>query len=182
MMKIRVLAAGAALVIAAAGCSTAGHPTAVVTRTVTTHPVTASPVSKPASSPTHTARMSRSQAARAYLRIIDPANRDNDAVVTDTSDKPPFSQFVADARAYVRDTIQAEHQLLADRWPTGVEPYVRAMATTDMPADVTCYRRMAAAGSYGQANNVSFSNVCQADTGANATQIRQALHLPPLNG
>ena len=70
-------------------------------------------------------------------------------------------------------------QLRAVRWPPKVEPYVLAMTTTDMAADVRCSRAEVAAGNYTAETNVSSSADCNADQGTNASEIRSLLGLPP---
>jgi hypothetical protein len=126
-----------AAVITLAACGSGGHPAATVTRTVTAVPSSPSPTAataSPSPSPSSTARLTRKQAARLYVRIIDPMNRSQDALQTDGSDNAPWRQFVADVRTDIRNETRAQHQLLAVRWPVRVEPYVRAMVTTDLTA------------------------------------------------
>jgi len=174
-----------AAVITLAACGSGGHPAATVTRTVTAVPSSPSPAgatASPSPSPSATARLTRKQAARLYVRIVDPMNRSLDAYQTDGSDNAPWQQFVADVRTFIRNETRAQHQLLAVRWPVRVEPYVRAMVTTDLAAGERCAREMIAAGSYATVTNVTSYNAdCTAtNNDANATQIRSLLGLPPL--
>ena len=99
--RIMTAASGAALAIALAA-SQRGSPAAVprVTMTTTAQPPAAASASASSSAPAQ--RLTRKQAARAYVRIVDPWNVTTDAINRDYTDDAPFSQYRADSRALVR--------------------------------------------------------------------------------
>jgi hypothetical protein len=182
-MRRAVIAVLAGLL--AAGCSAGGHQAA----SPPSHSPAASsaPASTAAPSPSVTAtprqRMTRKEAARAYVRIWDPSNRDVDRANTDEQDRAPFSQFRADLRAFVADMKVGNHEMAALLWPRNVEPYVKAMLLTYSPAQISCTRAQVQARSYAASDTVYYTNAdCQAIDSSNLPNtIRSRLGLPPLN-
>lgn len=177
---LTAIAAAAALV----GCSAGSHASPGTAHTTTAAPATpaatASP--SPAASPSVPARrLTRKQAAAAYVRIVDPWNKITDAINRDYTDAAPFSQYRADARALVRALRGVSRKFRALRWPRRVQPYITAMLLTDIPASIRCTRAGARAGSRAAAVNVNdFNQDCQAASAAtNADTIRSMLGLPP---
>jgi hypothetical protein len=111
---------------------------------------------------------------------VDPYNRARAAAGQDYTDRLPVAQYRRDVRAEIAALREAMTTLAAIRWPARVAPYVHALRTTDMIADLGCERDLAKARSYGQADTISFNQVCtQAQNTNNADTIRSLLHLPP---
>ena len=115
------------------------------------------------------------------MRILDPSNAIADAISRDYTDAAPFSQYRADALAYVKAVCGADRQLRAVRWPARVQPYITAMLLTFEPAAIRCTRAGAAAGSRAAAASVNDTNPdCQAVNDSTIPDtIRSMLHLPP---
>jgi hypothetical protein len=125
--------------------------------------------------------LTRKQAARAYTRIVDPANRLLDAMNNDTRDQAPFAQFRADAGAFVAAIRKVDGQLTAVRWPARVQPYITALiGTLDAPL-ITCAQAEAKAGGYARASvmDVERQDCTAADASTIPDTIRQMLGLPP---
>ena len=147
--------------------------------TTTAQPPAAASASASSSAPAQ--RLTRKQAARAYVRIVDPWNVTTDAINRDYTDDAPFSQYRADSRALVRALRTAGRQFRAVRWPRRVQPYITSLLLTDIPVDIRCTRAGAAAGSRAAAVTVNDTNQdCQAATDSTtADTIRSMLNLPP---
>ena len=124
--------------------------------------------------------MTRQQAAQAYVRIVDPGNVITDAISRDGTDKAPYSQYRADALAYVKATRVADRQLRALLWPQAVEPYVKSWLLTLGPAEIRCYQAAADGGSYAAISDMTYSNPdCQAAQASTIPDtIRSLLGLP----
>lgn len=125
-------------------------------------------------------KLTRKQAAAAYVRIIDPSNRTIGAISQDIADVAPFSQYRADSLAYVKGTRLADRKIRALRWPAQVEPYITAMLLTYDPASIRCAQAEAAAGSYAAATAVAGTRedcIAAADSTIAGT-IRSMLGLP----
>jgi hypothetical protein len=180
-----LIAALAALALAGCASSTS-HPAAAHTSAVSAPNPAAAPSSaapSPAPSPASTARLTKHQAARAYTAIVDPSNRALDVVNEDYTDRVPLAQFHQDERAYLATLRAIGPRLTAVRWPRRVEPYVRAMVSTDVQADIHCAQDELRAGGYNRAQQVSLTNqACTAAVNAtsNPGTIRTMLGLPPL--
>jgi hypothetical protein len=184
-MKATVTAALiASAALTAAGCASTAHvtktaPAASAAPAATQAATTPSPAPTAAPTPAATARMTRKEAAAVYVAIVDPANRANDALDRDWTDRAPWSQYVADSRAYVRAARREERQLAAARWPARVQPYITSMLLTLEPAVIRCVRQQAAAGSYAAADNASYSQDCTAaNDNTDPDTIRSMLGLP----
>ncbi len=181
-------AALAALALALAGCGSASPPIAAqappAASSAPAAPSSAAPSSPaPSPSPASTARLTRHQAARTYTALVDPSNRALDLVNEDYTDRAPLAQFRQDSRAYVASLRTLATQLTAVRWPARVEPYARAMAATDVLADIRCAQEELAKHSYNAVEQVSLtSQDCTAADNAtsNASTIRSMLNLPGL--
>jgi hypothetical protein len=180
-MKYLVAVALAALAVAGCSSSTshpaAGHTSAVSAPNPTAAPSSAAPSPLPAS----TARLTKRQARRAYTEIVDPSNRLLNAVNQDETDRVPLAQFRQDERALTASLRTMAAKLAAVRWPARVEPYVRAMLSTDVQADIRCDQDEARAKTYAQADAISYNQDCTAaNTTSNADTIRSMLGLPSL--
>lgn len=173
----------AALLLAACG-SAGSHPAAAHTAAASPAAAPSSAAPSPSLTPTPApARLTIRQAARAYTEIVDPFNRTADAVNRDETDRAAMAQFRADARAYGAAERTMVATLSAVRWPARVAPYVHAMLSTDIAADLRCFRKLQAARSYNQVNAISFNQDCTAAANtSNADTIRSLLHLPSLGG
>lgn len=175
---ITVTAAAALL----AGCGGGTHQTATTPSPHTPAPATTSAAATPSPPPvSHPAKLTVRQAARAYVRIVDPPNRASDTVNTDSTDNLPFSQVRADILTEIRAWRTAGRQLGAIRWPGRVQPYVTAMRLTFIRAAIRCLGAEAAAGSNSNMSTVSYSNQdCVAvQSNTDADTIRSRLNLPP---
>jgi hypothetical protein len=180
---MKYLIAVALAVLAVAGCSSsASHPAAGHTSAVSApNPTTAPSSAAPSPSPASTARLTKSQARRAYTEIVDPSNRANNAVGQDYTDRVPLAQYRRDLRAYVAATLTMAAKLGALRWPARVEPYLRAMLSTDVQASIRCARDEMRAHSYGQVDAINSNQDCtEAQNTTNADTIRSLLGLPSL--
>ncbi|SRR6266498_3378419 len=181
VMRTALIAIAAAALLAGCGGGTHGTPSAARTTAAPVTPAaTASP--SPAASPSAPVRrMTKKQAARAYVRIIDPGNALSDAINRDATDAAPFSRYKADARAYIRALRTADRQLRAVRWPRRVQPYIDAMLLTFEPAIIRCNKAGIAAGSTTAASTVADTNqdCLAASDSALPDTIRSMLGLPP---
>jgi hypothetical protein len=123
------------------------------------------------------------QAAAAYVRIIDPANRADAVVNTDYTDKAPLSQFRADILAEWKAWRTSDRKLGAVRWPAAVQPYITAMRLTFDPATIRCLHVLASAANYAAFDNTVASNQdCVAQsTNTDADTVRSMLGLPSRN-
>jgi len=185
-MRTALIAIAAAAALAGCGGGTHGSSGAAHTTTAApatpaataSQPTTPSPSPSPAGPPK---RLTKKQAAAAYVRIVDPWNKITDAINRDYTDAAPFSQYRADARALVRALRGVSREFHALRWPRRVQPYITAMLLTDIPASIRCTRAGARAGGRAAAVNVNdFNQDCQAASAAtNADTIRSMLGLPP---
>lgn len=75
--------------------------------------------------PVASAPLTIPEAAAEYVKIVDRTNRISADLATDASDEAPFTQFQADALAYIRAVRVLDRKLLAVTWPPNVEPWVR---------------------------------------------------------
>ena len=127
-------------------------------------------------------RLTISQGAVAYARIVDPANRASSVVNQDYTDQVAFTRFRADARAEISDWRTVARRLRTIRWPVSVQAYITAMLFTYVPAVVRCLRAEAATSSYqGVIMTFNTSQDCLAiQSNPDAAQIRSRLGLPPL--
>jgi hypothetical protein len=180
-VRLSLAAAIAAAAVLAAGCGHAAqHVSAPATSPAAraaTVPAAAVPATPPAAGP----RLTIKQAAAAYVRIIDPANRLAAIAGSDITDAAPFSQYQADARAFIRAIRAGDRQLRAIRWPARVQPYITAMLLTFEPADIRCARAEVASGSSDAASTTGYTDQDCIDAG-NSTipdTIRTMLRLPP---
>jgi hypothetical protein len=178
------VAAVALAAVVLTGCSSAStaasHPAAAPSSAA---PSSAAP--SPSPSPVSTARLTRSQARRAYAAIVDPSNLARDAVNRDFTDRVPFAQFRRDQKAYLASVRTMAAKLSAVRWPARVAPYVRAMVATDLQASIRCAQAELRARSYSGFDAAFYGPACaevQNSTNQNASQIRSLLHLPPPEG
>ena len=185
-MRTALIAITAAAALA--GCSGGTHGSPSAAHTTAAAPVTSAATASATASPSPAAspsapvrRMTKKQAARAYVRIIDPGNTLSDAMNRDNTDAAPFSQYKADARAYIKAIRITERQLRAIRWPARVQPYVTAMLLTFEPANIRCVQTGIAAGSNAAAANVNdFNQDCLAASDSTLPDtIRSMLGLPP---
>lgn len=167
----------AIFLVVIAGCgSSASTPAAHAP--ATSPAVTPSSVA-PSPSPTSTAKLTISQARRVYVRIVDPSNRILDAITQDYTDQVPMAQFRHDQLA----SIVALRKLAAVRWPARVGPYVRAMLSTDVVADIRCARDQEKVSGYNPDEYRPYGQACTAAQNTNnADTIRSLLHFPPLGG
>jgi hypothetical protein len=175
----KILISALATLALAAGCSSSSHPVAQATATKAVTAAPSSLLPSPSPSPSSTARLTMRQAARAYARIVDPANRLLNAAGQDITDAVPLAQFHADLRAAIAAFRVMSARLAAVRWPDRVAPYITAMLGTDVVAHIRCAQDLLKARNYSQANNISFNQDCtQAQNTSNAGTIRSLLHLP----
>jgi hypothetical protein len=185
-MKALIAVALAALAVAGCSSSTshpaAGHTSAVSAPNPTIAPSSVAP--SPSPSPTSTARLTKRQARRAYTEIADPSNRLLNAAGQDYTDRVPFVQYRRDERAYIASLLEAAAKLAAVRWPARVEPYIRAMISTDVQADIRCTQDQLRAHSYAQADSINLSSqdCTAAQNTSNADTIWSMLGLPSLEG
>ena len=172
--------------LALAGCaSNASHPAAAHTAATSPAAAPSSPAASlsPSPSPVSTARLTIRQAARAYTEAVDPSNRAGDVINNDYTDRVPLAQFRRDEHAYIASLRTVTAKLAAVRWPARVGPYVTAMLSTDVPADIRCTQDELRAHSYSQVDTISFNQDCTAGANtSNADTIRSLLHLPSLSG
>jgi hypothetical protein len=168
---------GSAAALTLAACGGTSAPATQVAASASAH-ASNSPSASP--SPASTARLTRKQAAAAYVRIVDHANRLQSLADEDVTDRSPFSQYVSDLRAYLAAQRQVDRELAAVRWPAGVQPYVTALLSTYDPATAACFRAEIRAGSYSADDTVFATNSqCQAAQASTlADTVRQGLGLP----
>jgi hypothetical protein len=173
-----VLATGALVLT---GCASQ-HSAAVSAPVSSARAPSSSTPGSPSPSPSPTARLTISQARRTYTALVDPSNRMVDATNNDAQDAAPMAQFRRDTRAYIASLKVLNRKLAEVRWPARVQPYITAMRSTDLAADIKCSQAELRASSYGQANLISSANTwCTASqTTTNANEIRSLLHLPPV--
>ena len=69
-------------------------------------------------------RLSREQAARLYIQLVDPFNRASEAAGLAENYRLPISQFRADGRAYIAGVKAFDRKALAVLWPQNIEPYI----------------------------------------------------------
>ena len=178
-MKRLLMAAAAVLALAGCGISqAAAHPfTTHVGASVAS--VVASAVPSPSPSPVP-ARMTRKQAAAAYVRIVDPANRAIDVAQEDYTDQVPLAQFHADVRTFIRADRTRYAKLAALRWPRDVQPYITSMIATLKPADMGCMRAWLSGTTWDAVYADSYASPdCTADTDDTlAATVRTRLGLP----
>jgi hypothetical protein len=175
-------------VLAVAGCSSstshpaAGHTSAVSAPNPTAAPSSAAP--SPSPSPASTARLTKRQARRAYGEIVDPYDRATNTVNQDYTDGVPFLQFRRDVRAEMASLRVMTAKLAAVRWPARIEPYVRAMLSTDMQANLRCIQDELKGHSVGQVESIhnSSQNCTEGQNTSNADTIRSMLGLPSVGG
>jgi hypothetical protein len=172
----------AALAVAAlvlAGCSQASpHTSAGSPAAASSAPHSAVP------SPSSTGPLTVSQARHVYVSLVDPSNRADAQVGNDAQDAAPIGQYRRDVRALIASLELLNRKLAAVRWPVRVQPYIDAMGSTDVAAQIKCFQRLQGASTYSQANTIFDTNSwCLASQqDANASEIRTLLHLPALNG
>jgi len=181
---VRKTVAAIAAAVLLAACSASGPAThrGTPTAAAISPSATATASPSPAASPSVAAqRMTKKQAARAYVRILDPSNAISDAINRDATDAAPFSRYKADARAYIKAIRAAAGQIRALRWPVRVQPYIDAMLLTFIPANIRCNKAGIAAGSSTAASTVADTNQdCIAATDSTLPDtIRSMLGLPP---
>ena len=148
---------------------------------VTQSPASATATITPSATPAHMVRLSREQAARLYIQLVDPFNRASEAAGLAENYRLPISQFRADGRAYIAGVKAFDRKALAVLWPQNIEPYIEAMVSTDHVAAIKCVRTEIRQRTYAGVDSVAKSNSdCQAQANAsNATMIRARLGLPP---
>jgi hypothetical protein len=148
---------------------------------VTQSPASATATITPNATPAHMVRLSREQAARLYIQLVDPYNRASDAAGHAKNDRLPISHFRADGRAYIAGVKAFDRKALEVLWPQNIEPYIKAMVSTDHIAAIRCVRAELRQRTYAGVDSVAKSNSdCQAQANAsNATMIRARLGLPP---
>ena len=181
-MKVFIAAALVALLLA--GCTSHRTRTSAGNTgspAVTQSPPSATAVVMPSATPAHMVRLSREQAARLYIRLVDPFNRASEAAGLAKSYRLRISQFRADGRAYIAGVKAFDRKALAVLWPKNIEPYIEAMVSTDHVAAIKCVRAEMRQRTYAGVDSVAKSNSdCQAQANAtNATMIRARLGLPP---
>jgi hypothetical protein len=184
MTKHLNMAALALAALALAGCaSNASLPAAAHTAATSPAAAPSSPAALPSPLPASTARLTIRQAARAYTEAVDPSNQAGDVINNDYTDRVPLAQFRRDEHAYITSLRTVTAKLAAVRWPARVGPYVTAMLSTDVPADIRCTQDELRAHSYSQVDTISFNQDCTAGANtSNADTIRSLLHLPSLSG
>src|SRR5690242_994730 len=107
---------------------------------VTQSPPSASAVVTPSATPAHTVRLSREQAARLYIRLVDPFNRASEAASLAENHRLPISQFRADGRAYIAGVKAFDRKALEVLWPRNIEPYIKAMVSIVHVVAIRCVR------------------------------------------
>lgn len=170
-----------AVAITLAACGGGSHRAApAVTVTGTPAPAATAATASPSASPATMRRLTTKEAAKAYVRIVDPWNVITDAINRDYTDAAPFSQYRADARALVRALRGVSREFRVVRWPARVQPYVTSMLLTYIPANVRCTKAGIAAGSNSAATTVNDTNQdCLAASGSTIPDtIRSMLGLP----
>ena len=148
---------------------------------VTQSPPSATAVVTPSATPAHLVRLSREQAARLYIQLVEPFNRASDEASLAESYRLRINQFRADGRAYIAGVKAFDRKALAVLWPKNIEPYIEAMVGTDHVAAIRCVRAELRQRTYAGVDSVAKSNSdCHAQANAsNATMIRARLGLPP---
>lgn len=126
-------------------------------------------------------RLSYEQAGRLYLQLVDPFNDASGAAAYAKNARVPMSDFRADGRAYIAGVKAFDRKALQVRWPSNIEPYIKAMVTIDHRAVLKCVRAQISQRTYAGVDAVAKANSdCQAQANAtNATTIRARLGLPP---
>jgi hypothetical protein len=174
-MRATTAAVGLALVLGLTACSS--HPAAPASARSSTP--AASPAPAPAS-PTPAARLTKADAARAYVRIVDPGN----ALVDDLNRAEADAAPIADGRAILRRAVTELHreagQLLALRWPKRAQPYITVLATVDLPTEIACAHAEAHAASWDALDTIDATNQdCTTDAASTTpATIRERLGLP----
>jgi hypothetical protein len=181
-MKVFIATVLAALLFAGCASPKAHNPVGDTgSPAVTQSPPSASAVVTPSATPAHMVRLSREQAARLYIRLVHPFNRASQAASLAENHRLPLSQFRADGRAYIAGVKAFDRKALVVLWPRNIEPYIKAMVSTDHVAAIKCVRAEMRQRTYAGVHSVAKSNSdCQAQADAsNATMIRARLGLPP---
>ncbi len=161
-----------AVAILIAGCASAGSSSPAVQLRA---PVTLRAPAPPA-------RLTMAQARTEYSKISAPFNAAVAVVNADARNGTTWPKFKADVLAAVAANKTWERKVRAERWPLKIQPYIDAMLTTEVPAEIGCDQAMAAAGSLQGAAGVFSSDRACRDSTKNADTIRKMLNLPPTIG
>ena len=182
-IRSTAIAASVLAVLMLAACSSARPQTAAATAAANT-PATSSAPHSVAPTPSPTGPLTVSQARHVYVSLVDPSNRTDAQVGNDVQDAAPIGQYRHDVRSLIASLELLNRKLAAVRWPVRVQPYIDAMRSTDVAAQIKCFQRLQGASTYSQANTIFATNSwCLASQqGANASEIRTLLHLPTLSG
>lgn len=95
--------------------------------------------------------MARAEAV--YQTIIGPGNALADVVARDSNGR--YAQFRTAMLAYASELRSEIGEFSKVHWPASIQPHITAIIRHDFPADISCLRAQAAAGSATAAQRVA---------------------------